>query len=203
MEARCSHRPETQALALTHPTTEPRPKGKRTRTFDPDLVERSVLEAAMATLHEWRAKAGWPAKGWRADTAGHGEALLRALRGPEQLSVGEVLDAVKATVWSDSTVDPSIDAKAAKLAAGEHAHLTRIFGPTKAGKRQRCVERWVEEGRPEPSTKGRKRLAETPTAVDDKELKPAERRVYQRWSHLGPRRAANEVRRFRVHGESA
>lgn len=103
----------------------------------------------MKTLHEWRALAGWPAKGWKANSAGHGEALLRAIR--LELTFAEVLDAVKATVWSDSLVDPSRGKEEAKLANGVHANLNRIFGPTKAGKRQRCVERWIEAGRPEPS----------------------------------------------------
>jgi hypothetical protein len=139
------------AAALTLAPTEPaEPKTRRARgpkAFDPDHVELAVLEATMAELHRCRALAGWKAREWTVSAAHCGELLAR-LR--EDLSIHVALDSVRATVWLDARADTS-QKVGAKLAAGEHANLTRIFRPTKGNKVERWIDEWKHAGKPDPS----------------------------------------------------
>lgn len=102
----------------------------------------------MADLHRCRALVGWDRREWKV-CAAHCTELLARLR--EGLSIGEALDAVRATVWADSMTDPGGGRISAEMADGKHANLTRIFRPGKANKNARWIEDWKAAGGPDPS----------------------------------------------------
>ena len=126
-------------------------KPPRRKGYNPSELELALLEQVLAELLRCRALAGFPAKRWAAGES-HCTELLERLR--EGRGLGYALEAVRATVWSDSKADP---ARLPEVAAGTHATLTRIFrrgneeSPTgRIAQVARWVEEWIEEGRPEP-----------------------------------------------------
>lgn len=149
----------------------------------------------MSELLKLRAIAGWPAQRWRGDSIAHGEHLLARIR--EGMGIGEALDSVRAVCWLDSLRDPSRGGNDEKLAKGQHANLTRIFRPKKAGARERWIEQWIEAGRPEPRSRGRASTPSTPDELDGVPLTEDERGWWVRELRLVDRGTAERNLRHR------
>lgn len=142
----------SEPCSPTAPKKQPA-RRKKSRQWNPDDRELDEMAKVMAELHRCRAAAGWKEYRWEVGRGHCGQLLCRMREG---MALEYALDAVRAVVWKDAGPD---HAAWPSVAAGEQAHLTRIFrlgdqdsNTGRVEKVARWVEQWVAAGRPPPSS---------------------------------------------------
>lgn len=140
--------PPSGAEAVVSPTS-PKPRKRRARGFDPDLVERQQLEQVLAVLHEARSATGMPvpSKPYAVGPT-HAAPFLRRLR--ELVADGEDDPVALLAAVVRAKVAEHAQSEDERKASGQYATGETICRPSWWPSNLEAGRAWLDGKRPRP-----------------------------------------------------